>query len=142
MVRVHLNRAGILTAAALLLGAAAAFPQTPVSAAEAELMALDSAWIDAEVRRDRAALERILDERFLATFVSGTTIDRTAFIEMIMKSTIEPFEVRHDAIRIHGDVALVIDSSSDRKSKYTWIAVKKEGLWRVISETFTKVEKP
>jgi len=36
-----------------------------------ELIALSDAWIDAEVRRDTGALERLLDERFLATFASG-----------------------------------------------------------------------
>ena len=34
---------------------------------------------------------------------------------------------------------VVVDSSADRKSKYTWIAVKRQGQWRVISETFTNV---
>jgi D-alanyl-D-alanine dipeptidase len=103
------------------------------------VIALDNAWIDAEVRRDRAALERILDEQFLATFASGRTIDRTAFIDRMMKAAIEPFEVVHDVIRIHGDTAVVIDSSSDGTSKYTWIAVKRQGQWRVISETFSNV---
>ena len=35
--------------------------------------------------------------------------------------------------------ALVIDVTSDRTFKFTWIAVKKNGEWRVISETMTKV---
>ncbi|MDH4043371.1 MAG: hypothetical protein OEY20_04190 [Gemmatimonadota bacterium] len=59
-----------------------------------------------------------------------------------MKAKFDAFEVLHDVIRIHGDVALVIDSSTDRKSKYTWIAVRKEGQWWVISETMTNVAPP
>jgi hypothetical protein len=58
---------------------------------------------------------------------------------MMMKAGIEPFEVVHDDIRIDGDTAVVVDSSADRKSKYTWIAVKRQGQWRVISETFTNL---
>jgi len=138
--RFHLKMAGLLSAAALAVGGHVAVAQTADSAAVAELQALDKAWIDAEVRRDQAALERILDEGFLATFTSGATINRSAFIARIMGSNIEPFEVIHEAIRVHGDVAVVIDTSMDRKMKYSWIAIKREGQWRVISETFTKVQ--
>ena len=105
----------------------------------AELIALDDAWIDAEVGHDKDALEQILDERFLATFSSGKTIDRTAYIEWIMNSDIKPFTVIHESIQIHDDVAVVIDRTTSGKTKFTWIAVRKEVQWRVISETFTKV---
>jgi hypothetical protein len=113
-----------------------------ISSDEADLMDLDKAWIDAEVNHDKAALERILEDRFLATFASGKTVDRMEFIEGVMKMTISPFEVIHDVIRIHGDTALVIDLASDRSTKYTWIAIKRNGQWRVISETFTRVASP
>jgi len=135
-------RAVLLTLTALVWGARPACAQAPDSAAVAELLALDKAWIDAEVHRDQPALERILDEGFMATFASGMTIDRTAFVERIMQSTIKPFEVIHEVIQVHGDAALIIDTSMDRKAKYTWIAIKRQGQWRVISETFTRVESP
>lgn len=112
----------------------------PAPSAEAELIALGQAWIDAEVGHDRKALEQILDEQFLATFQSGKTIDRKSFIDFIMNVEISPFQVVHDVIRVHGDTALVIDLSEDGKSKYTWIAVKRDGQWQVISETFTNVK--
>lgn len=115
--------------------------QTIASATE-ELLALDQAWIDAEVSRDKAALERILDEEFYATWPSGKTFDRTGFIDIILKAELAPFEVVHDLIRVHGDTALIIDLSTDGRTKYTWIAVKREGRWRVISETVSKVSAP
>ena len=110
------------------------------SAAEAELIALDDAWIAAEIRHDKKMLERILDEEFLVTFASGKTVDRSSFIDFVMNAEISPFKVVHDVIQMHGDTALVIDLSEDGKSKYTWIAVKRHGQWRVISETFTTVD--
>jgi hypothetical protein len=115
---------------------------TADSLAEAELIALDDAWIDAEVSGDRKALERILDEQFLATWASGKTIDRTAYIDYILSEEISPFSVVHDDIRVHGDTAVVIDVSESGKTKFTWIAVKREGQWRVISETFSRVDLP
>jgi len=113
--------------------------QADDSSTEAELIALGDSWIAAEVQHDQAALERILDERFLLTFTSGKTIDRAAFIEWIMKADVRPFEVVHEVIQIHGDVAVLIDSSTDRTTKFTWIAKKDGGQWRVISETFSSV---
>lgn len=119
-----------------------ALESAPVSAAEAELIALDDAWIDAEVRGDRAALERILHEQFLATYPSGRTVDRATFIDDVLKNDIAPFVVIHESIRVHGDTALIIDVSESGNTKYTWVAVRTSGQWRVISETFTKVTPP
>lgn len=107
---------------------------------EAEIIALDDAWINAEVSGDRDALERILHEDFLATFASGRTIDRTTFIDLILANRPAPFSVSHESIRVHGDTALIIDVSADGKTKFTWIAIKRDGQWRVISETFSRVE--
>ena len=103
-----------------------------------ELVRLSDAWIDAEVKHDKAALERILDERFLATFAkSGKTIDRSAYIAWIMQNEIGPLTVVNEVVNIHGDAALVI--ATEGTTKFTWVAVKKGGQWVVISETFSKI---
>jgi hypothetical protein len=113
---------------------------------EAELIALDKAWIDAEVQSDRDTLERILHEELLVTYPSGRTVDRTTYIEGILKSPPGPFTVTHESIRVHGDSALIIDVSEDLSEnsvyKFTWIAVRRDGQWRVISETISKVASP
>jgi hypothetical protein len=98
---------------------------------ESELIALSDAWIDAEVHHDKAALERLLDERFLVTFA--------AFVDRLMNMEIKPFEVLNEVVNVHGDAALVISTTTDHTTKFTWVAVKKEGQWRVISETFSKI---
>lgn len=105
----------------------------------AELNALGEAWIDAEVADDRAALEQILDERFVATQPNGRTIDRSAFIEMILAQDLEPFESVHELIEVHGDVAVVIDRSESLGLKTTWIAQRQVAGWRVLAETFTRI---
>lgn len=121
----------------LQLGLAAA-ADADWSAGQSELISLSDAWIAAEVGHDKAALERILDERFLATFASsGKTIDRSGYIAWIMESQIDPFTVVNEVVDIHGDTALVI--STEGTTKFTWVAVKKGGQWVVISETFSKI---
>lgn len=108
-------------------------------AAEAQLKALDDEWRAAEVNHDRATLERILHEDFLITYASGRTLDRSGFINDIMGGGIPPFQVVHDRIRVIGDIAIVIDEIPSNGVKATWIAIRRDGKWRVISETMMRI---
>jgi hypothetical protein len=112
------------------------------SAQESELIALSDAWIEAEVRNDAEALERLLDERFMVTFASGRTMNRGEFIELVRAAEIRLFQVTNESILLHGDTAVVIGVNSERTVKFTWIAVKKAQRWRVVSETFSRVPVP
>jgi len=111
-------------------------------AQESELIALSDAWIEAEVRHDSEALERLLDERFMVTFVSGRTMNRAEFIEWVRMADIKPFQVNNESILLHGDTGIVIGVNSERTVKFTWVAVKKAQRWRVVSETFSRVPVP
>lgn len=134
-----------LSAAALgllLHGAAASEMITVDPEVRAEITTLVEAWIEAEVQSDAMALERILHKDFLSTFASGATLDRAAYIEFIVGLDIPPFGVINESITQHGDTVVVIDVSESRTTKFTWIAVRLDGQWKVISQTFTKVESP
>lgn len=127
----------VVCLATILLAGAASADWSPE---QQELISLSDEWIAAEVGHDKRALERILDERFLATFASsGKTIDRSAYIEWIMQSKIEPFQVLNEVVNIHGDAALVIATSTNRTIKFTWVAVRKGERWQVVSETFSRI---
>ena len=130
----------ILVTSTLGLMMTPAYAEQP--AQNSELTALSDAWIEAEVRRDTDALERLLDERFLATFASGKTVDRAGFIDWIRNADIKPFQVTNEAIHIHGDTAVVIGVDSNRTVKFTWVAVRRDQRWRVVSETFSRVPDP
>ena len=105
----------------------------------AELAALVQAWIDAKVTDDREVLEQILHEDFLSTFASGTTLGRDDYIDLIINMDLSPFSVTNEAIRIHGQTAVVIDISDDGTTKFTWVAIKRDGRWRVIAQTFSNI---
>ena len=107
-----------------------------------ELTALVEAWIDAEVQSDRSALEEILHEDFLSTFASGTTLDRASYIDFIVGLDISPFKVKNESMVQHGDTVVVIDVSESGTTKFTWVAVNRDGQWKVIAQTFSKVEGP
>lgn len=108
----------------------------------AELVELVEAWIAAEVRSDGKALEEILHEDFLSTFASGTTLDRPSYIEFIVGLDIAPFKVENESMVQHGDTVVVIDISESGTTKFTWIAARRNGQWKVISQTFSNVKLP
>jgi hypothetical protein len=134
--------ASLLTAASIMAGFASGVARADKPGQESELSALNDAWIDAEVHHDKGALERILDERCLVTLSSGKTVTRSEFVDLILSREIKPFVVLNEAVNIHGDAALVISTTTDRTKKFTWVAVKKQGQWRVISETLSKITSP
>lgn len=139
MVRVA---AALLTMSAICASADDNVQATTGLSPEDELISLDDAWVEAEVHGDRKALEQILHEDFLVTYASGRTVDRTSFIDAITSSKPAPFKVIHEVVRVQGDTALVIDKSESGKTKFTWVAIRRDGHWRVISETASRVEAP
>ncbi|MDJ0700065.1 MAG: nuclear transport factor 2 family protein [Woeseiaceae bacterium] len=108
-------------------------------AIRAELSALVEDWIDAEVQSDAKALEKILHESFLSTFASGKTLDRSSYIDFIIGLDIPPFKVINESMVRHGETVVVIDISESGTTKFTWIAIRRNGNWQVISQTFSKV---
>lgn len=107
-----------------------------------EMTELVEAWIDAEVQSDAGALEDILHEDFLSTFASGTTLDRDSYIEFIVGLDIPPFKVINESMIQHGDTVVVVDVSESGTTKFTWIAVKQDDQWAVVSQTFSSIKLP
>ena len=56
--------------------AAARTSAPPVATAEREILDLERAWGDAEVRRDAAALDAILDDRFVFTYGAEAPVEK------------------------------------------------------------------
>ena len=136
-------RTWLAIATTLALGACAGtqITQPAQSSAEQELHALDLAWCNAEVAHDRKALEQILDEGFVVTLRSGKTLDRAEFIDFIVGRQIPPFEAVHDVIHVFGDTAIVVDRfGTGLATKATWVAIRREGRWRVVAEALAKIE--
>jgi len=91
---------------------------------KSEIIALSDAWIRAEVSHDKGKLERVLDDQFLVTLASGKTIDKRAYVESIMSEKIDQFVVVKEAIKIHGNVALVVGVIKAENLKVSWVAVR------------------
>lgn len=93
------------------------------------------------MKHDRKAIERILDEKLVVTFGSGKTTGREEFIAAILSEPVAPYEVVHDLVRVFGGAAIIVDRFGDGlKTKATWVAIRRNGHWRVIAETFSSVK--
>ena len=101
------------------------------------LITLERQWIEAEIDKDRAALERVLHPRFVSTFQSGATVDRAAYIDIILSMDLPPFTVSGHQIELHGDTAVVVDTLDGGDTKFTWVGIKRDDEWRVIAQTFS-----
>jgi ketosteroid isomerase-like protein len=121
---------------------------TPLDAAtisdEEQVLALSREWVDAEVRRDLATIERILDDRFVCTWPNGTTVDKIGFIGEIRRSSWVSQALSDTIVHIHGDTAVEVGTGTagyiaDGKEasapyRYTVVYVKRQGEWRAIAE--------
>jgi len=133
-------RAALALAGSLLLGGQALAADMPTP--EQEVIALIDRWVQAEIDQDRATLEEIIDPDALFTYQSGKTGTRDEFIEMIIKANLKPYSVIHEQVYVNGDTAVSIDTHANSGTKFTTIMVRRDGRWRVISETFSNYPKP
>ena len=132
----------VLLAALLIIALPASVPlsgqvrASDTGTAEQEVAAVIDRWVQAEIDSDRAALEDIIAPNALFTYQSGETGGRDEFIAMILEAKIPAYSVNHEQILIDGDTAISI--STGLKTKFTTVLIRREGRWRVISETFSK----
>ena len=135
----------ILFLAMLPLGCAAPHPGVPSPAvAEREILDIERAWDDAEVHRDGAAIDAILDDRFVLTYGGEAPLDKATIIKMVLSnnnpSPLTPSETR---VLVDGDVAIVtgvetVDKVVDgkpvkRANRHTTTFAHRDGHWRALS---------
>jgi len=126
----------------LMLSACATVTQDyDESAAKADLIALQDTWVTAEIAGDAETLRSLMDERFLSTSSSGETTGREGYIDWITSFDVSPFTAELDQIELHGDTAILI-SHIGKHTKLTWVAMRKNGRWVGIEQTFLRMKVP
>ncbi len=130
-------------------------PPTGVpSAAEArqQVLALGTEWVAAEVKHDAATLQRILDDKFVASFGGGKPYDKAAFIKAITGSPPDPTAsqtLTDETVIVDGDTAVVVGTDTARGTengvlttevaRYTVTYVRRNGRWLVLAEHMAQV---
>jgi len=140
-------------AAIAALVAATAVPAAQPTDAREQLLKLEKEWTVAESKHDVTALQRILDDRFVAT-LGDKTVDKEAFIKLFAAGDVDPTEsatLTYEAVIIDGDAAVLVGTDSAHGTragaaytavyKYTATYISRHGRWQALAEHIVKVPK-
>jgi ketosteroid isomerase-like protein len=110
-----------------------------------EILAVERAWDTAVVKRDVAALNRILADDFLLVWINGQVSGKRDMLKAIAarKAEIDPFETEDVNVRIYGDTAVVTgrftqtahlgERSETNQFRYTDVYHRTRRGWQAIS---------
>jgi ketosteroid isomerase-like protein len=115
------------------------------------LLRVEADWNEAVVRRDAAALERILADGFVLVWVDGSVSGKRELIDAVKsrKAEIDPFTTQGVTVRFYGRTAVVVGAFSqtarlgERREthtfRYTDVYHRQFGHWRAVSAHATLV---
>jgi len=117
-----------------------------------QVLDLEKVWVAAEVRHDAATLQRILDDKFLATFGGGRTYDKVAFIKAVTDGAADPTEsqtLTDEKVIVDDDTVVVVGTDtyqgtedgvlSTKVYRYTVTYVHRHGRWVALAEHLARV---
>jgi ketosteroid isomerase-like protein len=146
----------LLVITLLTAGATAAFTQTtakpaaPTGNAEQAVLQMTQAWLDADERQDRAALDKIIADDFLGTTPGGRTVNKQDVIpEEGKPGRSLSINTQDLKVRIFGDTA-VVDGRGVPKTqeggvrpelRFTVVFVKRADRWQMVEAHLSRVPK-
>ena len=138
---------GIAILSALLVVAAA----SKDDAVEQEIMKIERQWIDASVKGDLAALDKIEADDYIVIDPSGTISTKAEDMKNVKSGDLKfgSIEIFESKVRVYGDAA-VVTAKSHLKGSYktqdisgdyssTDVFVKLKGQWRPVSSHITRI---
>jgi ketosteroid isomerase-like protein len=141
--------------ALLLVPLSSAFAQVKIKKAPVVelLIQMEKDWSEADVKKDAAALERILADDWIGIDFQGVVLDKPEVLKQVaLHSDVtetETTEMEQMKIRLFGNTAIVsgteIETSQykgkDSSGKYAWtdVFVRRNGRWQAVSSQSTKL---
>jgi len=130
-----------------LLASSRAWAQT-TRAAEQDIIKLEQTVTDAQFKKDRAALERLLADDYLYTHSNGSVLNKAQEIAESMSSDVQWTDSKFAdlKVRIFGDVAVLTGRQTIRGAakgyvpgprRITDIFVKRNGRWQHVGDQST-----
>ena len=109
-----------------------------------QVLAVERAWIDAEVSHDEAVLNRVLDDRFVLNSSSGTPGTKAALIAAVLQMNMVSQTLTDQAVLVDGDTAVVMGTAhftfavegkdnATSASRYITTYIKRDGQWRALA---------
>ena len=151
-----MTRVRVCAAIVLVVAFSSVRTQADVSAApaltdEQQVIATETAWVQAEVQRDAAVLERVLDDRFLVNSSTGKLSDKAAVIADVLSWKMSSQTITDRTVLVDGDTAIVfgtanfrfaVEGKDDEASagRYTTTYIKRDGRWRALALQMTALK--
>ncbi len=111
-------------------------------ASEAQrVLAIEDAFVEAEVTRDEATLRRILDDGFVFNHSDGTTTGKEKYVEAVLNLSMTGQTLSERTVVVDGSTAVIAGTTDIRFTsdagedttqhlRYTSVYVKRGGQWR------------
>jgi len=141
----HNYRAASAVGLSLFLGAMVAVGSVAFAETEEQaVIAVEDAWVGAEVAHDEATLRRVIDDRFLFNGNNGQVSGKDPMIESVLGSGMTGQTITERTVLVDGNTAVIFGTaefhyaSSDAedtpsRARYTTVYVKRDGDWRAIA---------
>jgi len=124
----------------------------PATAAsdEQQVIAVETEWVDAEVRHDEAVLDRVLDERFLVNSSKGVPRNKASVIADVRGWNLVSETITDRTVLVDGNTAIVFGTATFRfavegrvdetsAARYTTTYIKRDGRWRALALHMTSL---
>lgn len=121
------------------------------SSAEQALIQLENDWSQADLKRDAAALDRILAEDWIGIDFEGAVLSKAQALKGIDSGSglLQSTVLRDMKVRVYSDTAIITGSDTekgeyhgkDSSGKYLWtdVFVRRHGRWQAVSSQSTKL---
>jgi ketosteroid isomerase-like protein len=121
------------------------------NSAEQTLIQLENDWSQADLKRDAAALDRILAEDWIGIDFEGAVLSKAQALKGIDSGSgsLQSTVLRDMKVRVYGDTAIITGSDTekgeyhgkDSSGKYLWtdVFVRRHGRWQAVSSQSTKL---
>lgn len=118
---------------------------------EARIMALETAWNQAEEHNDARAVAELLASTLAYTDYDGTFMDRAQFLASVKNSTEQDHQIVNEGttVSIYGDAAVVTGAYREkgtekgkpfmRHGRFTDTWVKQNATWLCVASTSTLI---
>jgi ketosteroid isomerase-like protein len=117
------------------------------AAEEQTILALDTAFLDAFLRRDVAIVERDLPEDFLAVFPDGRIANKQMELENVSHAEVESYTTDEVQVRWYSDTVAVIHfrmtlnlkERGQKQVRDLHVYIKRDGKWQMITGQVTPI---
>ena len=120
----------------------------PAPTDEQQVIATETDWVQAEIHRDAAALDRVLDDRFLVNSSKGPPRDKTSVIADALGWNMVSQMITERTVLVDGDTAIVFGTANFRfavegkddevsSARYTTAYIRRDGRWRALALQMT-----